>query len=169
MYLNKIIHKVQSDVKNSLTHFKVNNVKVEDKMIELFFGIIRDTLKRCAGIRNYDYYKWGTECIWFNTYDDESILIGCLEKGNFILDSEFIYKRFRSYLKKQNEIALLRDISSSFEFFKALYSQGILCNGIFWKRPLYYLSMEHDTWKRKSYFVIPADSIGYKESMINWH
>ncbi len=173
MYLNRIRCNVKSVVRHhfmkSSNESYANIDEISSEMAERFREIIRKTIKNCMEIYNMPFSENGGDYLLFKTYDDETILIGCLDGDNLILDSEFMYKRFCVYwrkLKKLDQNA--EQIPNYFQFYESLYSQGILCRGIFWKKALYHFSIERGE-RPKVYFVISQKSVGYKETMVEWH
>jgi hypothetical protein len=88
-----------------------------------FLNVINDSLSKCVGIG--DYYDDDDEdkfdvSILFQTYDDNSVAIGYWDSEKYLLDSDFIYKRF-CYLCSEE-----KRILSAQELYAWLFEIGLL-------------------------------------------
>ena len=94
------------------------------------------------------------------------VQIGCVESGNFILDSDFIYTHFESYWKKEG--GSVRDLFDKSLFYELLYKAKVTCSCTFYSRKPLHTIRSMGGIKKKKYFCIAKDSVGYSNSMLNW-
>lgn len=141
------------------------------KLQSLFLDVVKDTLKKCSGILNYN--SEGDEFnnfIFYYETDKTPKCIGCMDDRGFLLvDSKFIYKQMEIAWKKHNnekpgKLPALPDYKN---FYKALYNDNILNKGYFFRHPLYKLSLSLDEFK-EWYFCISKETICYDDTTINW-
>lgn len=101
MYQNELTEKEQ--VRECVEKFTVAPIEAlyqQAKIAEKFLEVIKDTLERCEGC-DWGKYEKGIEFIlFFNLYDHESLEIGYVGKDIYLLNSDFIYRRFRYSIRK---------------------------------------------------------------------
>lgn len=137
-----------------------------DEIIDGFKNVITQTIQRCRCLYQYPNKKRLDNFLMYPQNDNHCMLIGCMDGGNFLLDSDFIYLQFQDYWKSANEKASA--VPNQKAFFECLYhTKDIIPYGLHFRRPLYNIRME-DNSKHKKYFCIAKESIGYTNDMINW-
>lgn len=138
---------------------------LSEDVIEGFKKFIAETVRRCRCIYNYaDKYGFDDFLIYELT-DVDWVQIGCVEGGNFLLDSDFIYEHFESYWKKEG--GSVCDLFDKSLFYELLYKARVTCScTVYSRKPLYTIRM--GDIKKKKYFCIAKDSVGYSNSMLNW-
>lgn len=144
---------------------KRNNTKkavaISKEMEEQFIQVICDTLNKCICVYNPgEDFK---DFLLFNTYDEEYMTIGGIDGENYLLDSNFIYKRLHLFWQQSHKgTDILPKLS---DFFGGLYDRDVLTQGHFFDKPLYKFLIGDDGVQRE-YFFIPKSYVGYDDSMI---
>lgn len=93
----------------------------EKSYLKQFFDTVSSTLKNCIYIPSYKQHGHDSWLL-FRTYDDETIVIGCVENNNYLLDSQFIFQRLR-FLNKDSCTLISNDKSA---YFSELFNRGVL-------------------------------------------
>lgn len=146
---------------------KRNNTKKEvaisEEMEEQFIKVICDTLKKCICV--YKPRENFKNFLLFNAYDKEYMTIGCIDGDNYLLDSNFIYKRLYLLWEQSHKgVGILPKLS---DFFGGLYDRDMLTQGHFFDKPLYKFLIGDDGVERE-YFFIPKSYVGYDDSIIKY-
>ena len=132
-------------------------------MVEEFKKTIFDMLQKCRCLYNYRDWNGLDNFLMYQPEDYE--LIGCVNDENFLLDSDFFYKAFKhDWNERQGSVTTIPDEES---FYTMLYRTGdIISYGTNSDKPLCTISMGGN--RKKQYFCICKDSVGYSNSMLNW-
>lgn len=134
-----------------------------EEVIEKFLEFIVETIQRCLCIYNCDDRHGFDKFLIYELTDIDTVQIGCVEGGNFLLDSDFIYKHFLGYCRKERNRAFR--IPEKSLFYQLLYRKEIICSySVYFRRPLHMLRMGDGG--KKQYFCIGKDSVGYTNSML---
>lgn len=133
-------------------------LQTKKDMVQEFWDTIYETLKVCKILSYYPEY----EEIWilFPTYDDEIITIGMLDEENdrYLLDSNFIFNRFR-FRNLRSNICCNLDYSE-------LFRLGILePYEHSYKEPLVRLKLENSY---KTYFCLPTSLVDFDIHTLHW-
>lgn len=136
-------------------------------MADGFKTAVSDTIAKCRCIYDYSENNGFDNFLLYQGKDKGFELIGCVEGGNFLLDSTFMYQRFTNYWKRLH--GRLSAIPSKSEFYAALCrTKSIIPYGVHFRRPLHSFRMENGKSRRREYFCISKESVGYTDAMLNW-
>ena len=132
-------------------------------MIEGFKRTIFDMVQQCRCL--YNYQDWNGLDNFLMYQPEDYKLIGCVDGENFLLDSDVIYKTFQHcWNEAQGGISAIPDEEN---FYTLLYNAGIIIPyGTNLDKPLCTILMSGS--KKRQYFCICKDSVGYSDSMLNW-
>ena len=140
--------------------------QLSENVIKGFRKFIVETVQRCRCINNYADKHGFDDFLMYDLTDVDWVQIGCVESGNFILDSDFIYTHFESYWKKEG--GSVRDLFDKSLFYELLYKAKVTCSCTFYSRKPLHTIRSMGGIKKKKYFCIAKDSVGYSNSMLNW-
>ena len=143
---------------------KTKPMFLSEKMTNDFTDIIYAMLQRSTCVGNYENSQGLDNFLLLDLADDESLMIGCREGGNFLLDCDLIYQQFCQYWRMTQEVNGI--IPSQKEFYECLYRQKIIIPyGLHFRRPLYSICIEKSRGRRM-YFCISNEMIGIDTSEI---
>lgn len=138
----------------------VKSLYMQANMAQQFLDTIRVTFGECTVLD--DYSQLHNCWLSFPTYDGEEIVIGYLKKKEniYLLDSDFIYKRFLwlhskgpSYMKKK-------------EYYSELFRIGVIKPYMrFYRKPLCHLKIEKYK-PRRWYFCISSNLVNFDLSTL---
>lgn len=161
MYHSKIWQKKKSESAIKITPENITKIlQTQVDMAQHFSDVLRKTLKQCLFISNYPqngHDNW----LLFPTYDDELLTIGFIENGNYLLDSDFIYKRIYKFHPKDSPLP------EQSKYYSELFHIGILkpYNRFF---PKSQCKLRIDGKQRKRYFCIPQSVINLDIHTLHW-
>ena len=136
-------------------------------IVDGFKTAISDTIEKCRCIYDYSENNGFDNFLLYQGKDKGYELIGCVEGGNFLLDSNFMYKRFLDYWKGLH--GRLAAVPDKAELYACLCrTKHIIPYGVHFRRPLHSFRLEGSKSKRSEYFCISKESIGYTDAMLNW-
>ena len=109
--------------------FTIKTIHLEVDRAHQFLYIVNDTLQKCEGVGFlYDEKEEPEHLITlvFQAYDDVHFPIGYADKGCYLLDSKFIYKRYCHFSDNIYKDEIFDSRCGKSEYYSSLFRLGIL-------------------------------------------